>query len=268
MNLFYQCFGQPGLPVIVLLHGFLGSTGDWEPLIKALEQDHFLVALDLPGHGRSHWPVAESMTLESFAPMLEDTFIQIEKEQGVELKKLTLLGYSLGGRLAMSYASEYPGRIRQLILEGAHPGLVQHSERMDRYYSDRYWAERLLADPLADVLADWYRQPVFQDLEPEAVHRLIDLRSGQNGRHLASALLSFSLSVQPDYRTSLSNSCYPVHYFCGEKDQKFSRLGQALLQSGCIYGLHVIAESGHNIHQGRPDAMAARIRELTGVDYE
>ncbi|MFK0571662.1 2-succinyl-6-hydroxy-2,4-cyclohexadiene-1-carboxylate synthase [Endozoicomonas sp.] len=272
MNLSYHCSGAIGAPVLFLLHGFLGSADDWQPLIQALGSDYCLIAVDLPGHGSSYWEKEDAQGADYFCHRLEQTIQAIEQEQNLNLTRFSLLGYSLGGRLAMAYAIAFPDRIEQLILEGAHPGLVNEQEKECRYQSDLEWARRFNQEPVAEVLRDWYKQPVFSDLTEDQVTSLISQRiegrSQGSGQLLAEALMGFSLSRQPDYRQAMLQIAAQVHYFHGENDQKFGQLGQQLLAEKVINSVQPIARCGHNIHREQPEAMAGLLRKLSGVRYE
>ncbi|WP_257285300.1 2-succinyl-6-hydroxy-2,4-cyclohexadiene-1-carboxylate synthase [Endozoicomonas sp. SESOKO1] len=268
MSLSYYCSGDINAPAVVLLHGFLGSASDWRSLLALLKDDYHLITVDLPGHGSSQWLEEDSQGADYFCHRLEQTIQAIEQAEGISLKRLNLLGYSLGGRLSMAYTIAFPERVGKLILEGAHPGLVSEQERSERYQSDLQWARRFRQEPVADVLWDWYKQPVFSDLEDSQVLSLIDERSQGSGLLLADALMAFSLSKQPDYRRALTrikadSPLSPrVHYFHGENDHKFAQLGQYLLVEHVVYRVHPVTGCGHNVHREQPEAMARLLRAL------
>lgn len=256
MKLAAHCRGNPALTPLVLLHGFMGSADDWQPLVPFLQNHFYLVMIDLPGHGDNLALLETEDNFSAFAEALKDTL----GKQG--LAACMILGYSLGGRLAMAFARDYPEYILKLLLEGAHPGLQNETERQLRQDSDRQWAERFSCEPVAEVLQDWYQQPVFSDLNAVQRERLIELRKNQSGKELAQVMMKFSLSAQPDFRPVLKQCQCPVHYFYGEQDAKFKGLGQSLLAESCLSGLHRIDGSGHNIHREQPEALAAAILNL------
>lgn len=266
-DLAYQCYGAVGAPVLLMLHGFLGRAGDWQPLMARLQDDFYLIAIDLPGHGSSPWTVADARGADYFCHRLERTVQTIEQLPDMNPAPFTLLGYSLGGRLAMAYALAYPRRIERLILEGAHPGLTSGQEKADRYRSDLKWARRWQQEPVAQVLGDWYKQPVFADLDEDQVRSLIHERSNGCGMSLAEAMMSFSLAKQPDYRRALvglradSQFSFPVHYVYGANDFTFGQLGQRLLAERVIDSVHPVPGCGHNVHRQQPEAMARLLRE-------
>src|SRR5699024_8653544 len=114
-------------PVLVLLHGFTGSKQTWKNFTEAWQDRFTLVIVDLPGHGDTP-PFSHSM--HDLVEQLHDFFKQLN------LTKFHLLGYSMGGRIALSYANVYPEQIQSLILESASPGLKDEEERKERRESD------------------------------------------------------------------------------------------------------------------------------------
>ena len=254
-----QCFGSKSLPALVMLHGFLGSHEDWLSLVPELENRVHLVMIDLPGHGCS--PFIPGLDFIKFADVLEQTVSELE------LKQFSLLGYSLGGRLAMSYGSQFPDRLDNLILEGSHPGLLNQDEQQVRLASDQRWADRFISEPVTHVLSDWYQQPVFADLTDSQRQNLIEVRSSQKGADLGEAMMAFSLGRQPDFRSSLRDAEFPVHYLYGERDSKFGALGCHMNEIGCLTSLQCVAGSGHNVHREKPVAFSRCILPLIGADH-
>ena len=256
-----------------MLHGFLGSAADWSVLITLLKDDFFLIAVDLPGHGASQWQEQDDRGGQYFCRRLEQTMRAVACDHKLAPSFcFSVLGYSLGGRLAMVYASAYGDRIERLFLEGAHPGLVSEQARQERYQSDLHWASRFACDPLTQVLYDWYQQPVFADLNERQTEVLIAQRSGVNGSLLAKVMMAFSLSRQPDYRPDLVRlrvECQcPIHYVHGFRDHKFARLGQQLLAESAVDTVDSVSQCGHNVHRQQPEAMAQLLCVLSGVRNE
>ncbi|MGL5310868.1 MAG: alpha/beta fold hydrolase, partial [Plesiomonas shigelloides] len=184
---------EQGKPWLVWLHGFLGNGDDWQAVTGQLA-DYPLLTVDLPGHGGSTGFSVRSMA--EVNRLLTATLAA----QGIH--DYWLIGYSMGGRIAAYHATQTangqpPQGLRGLILEGAHPGLPQEEQCLGRWYHDRRWAERFRREPLADVLRDWYRQPVFADLNPTQRSELQQRRAANDGRALAMMLEGSSLGRQP-----------------------------------------------------------------------
>ena len=221
--------GQPGYPWLVFLHGFSGDRNEWRKVGDAFPAWPRLY-LDLPGHGGS-----ADIAVQDFA--------------GVNiLLQATLNSY---------FASQPRAGMRGLIVEGGHPGLQDAEARQARRSNDSAWAERFHREPLEQVFADWYQQPVFASLNAAQRESLVALRSRNNGATLAAMLQATSLAAQADLRASLQARDFPFHYLCGERDAKFRAIAQTLAAD-----LHLIHHAGHNAHRDNPAAVIACLAQI------
>ena len=240
--------GQPGHPWLVFLHGFSGDCREWLTVGQAFGA-YSRLYIDLPGHGGS-----AHITVNHFADVSE---LIKNTLNSYNILKYWLVGYSLGGRIAMTFASQVSAGLCGMVIEGGHPGLDDDNERRLRRRADAIWAQRFRHEPLPQVFADWYQQPVFVSLDAQQRTTLIDLRSHNNGAALAAMLQATSLAEQADLRASLRNRTYPFHYLCGEYDRKFRAIAQALDAT-----THLINHAGHNAHRENPDAVVACLAQF------
>jgi len=208
-----------GVP-LVFLHGFLGCSADWKEVVSYLPSWPCF-GVDLPGHGTS-----------PFFPVFD--FIS-------PAPKFHLIGYSMGGRLALRYALDHPERIEQLFIASAHPGLATSEERKKRLENDARVAKELLELPIDEFLKRWYDQPLFKRYKPD-----LSMRRKQNILALASTLIHYSLGNQPILR--VKNAVYIV----GEKDERY----RALHPEGIL-----VMESGHVVHLENPKDFAQIIAD-------
>ncbi|MGL9773775.1 MAG: hypothetical protein ACR5LG_07225 [Sodalis sp. (in: enterobacteria)] len=119
------------------------------------------------------------------------------------------------------------------------------------------WARRFAGGPLAAVLADWYRQPMFSDVTPTQRADLMRLRADNRGAGIAAILMAGSLGRQADLLAPLRRLTLLFGYLCGVRDAKFSAVDeQARLP------WWPIPAAGHNAHRGNPQAFAARLLSL------
>lgn len=242
---------------LVLLHGLLGDAEDWRPVIQALAgiECH---ALDLPGHGRNQ-AVRVSGFDEAHRWLCDELATR-------DIAHYRLVGYSLGGRLALHHASHSPAGLQALLLENCHPGLPE-AKRAARLLHDELWASRFEHEPLPRVLADWYRQGVFADLDEEARARQAARRLGNQGPAVAAMLRATSLGRQPDLAPWLGETRLPVHWVSGNRDHKFHALACQLVKQGCNIK-HLALDGGHNLHAGQPDTFARLLREWVNQPEE
>nr|WP_207117407.1 2-succinyl-6-hydroxy-2,4-cyclohexadiene-1-carboxylate synthase [Klebsiella aerogenes] len=233
---------------MVFLHGFSGDRDEWRTVGEAFPAWPRLY-LDLPGHGGSADIAVDGFT--GVSELLQATL------NSYNILDYWLVGYSLGGRVAMNFACQPRAGLRGLIVEGGHPGLQDEASRQARLINDSAWAERFRREPLAQVFADWYQQPVFASLNAAQRASLVALRRRNNGATLAAMLEATSLARQADLRPSLQARDFPFHYLCGERDAKFRAIAQALAAD-----THIIHHAGHNAHRDNPEAVIACLAQI------
>ncbi len=129
INLYYESSGS-GQPVI-LLHGGLGSTEMFAAIAPALAQTHQVIAVDLQGHGRTA-DIDRPMTYEAMA----DDIAALIGALGLE--QVDIMGYSLGGGVALQTAIRHPEVVRKLVLvstpfrqDGWYPEVLQGMATMN-----------------------------------------------------------------------------------------------------------------------------------------
>ena len=116
---------------LLLLHGFTGDATSWPDLVSDMSDSLRPICLDILGHGKSDKP--ESVSSYHMPAVAADIIDLLEQ---LNIAQSHLLGYSLGGRLALFLALRYPERFMSLLLESASPGLADESERADRRRRD------------------------------------------------------------------------------------------------------------------------------------
>ncbi|OOF50500.1 2-succinyl-6-hydroxy-2,4-cyclohexadiene-1-carboxylate synthase [Rodentibacter genomosp. 1] len=237
---------------IIFLHGLLGTSSDWQKVIENLPHFH-CVSVDLPFHGK-----AKETTVQSFNDTAE--YLSQKIQSAVKNEPYFLVGYSLGGRIAMHYALQAyveKGNLQAIILEGANLGLKTEEEKQVRWQNDTHWAMRFTHEPPENVLEDWYQQPVFSHLTAHQRTTLVEKRKANCGANIGKMLLATSLAKQPNFRDKVRSSSLPFFYFCGEQDLKF----QALAHSEQL-NLTSIPNAGHNAHSENPLLFAHKLEKL------
>jgi pimeloyl-ACP methyl ester carboxylesterase len=130
----YREAGDQGLPVVLLIHGITCSSANWDPVIPALAEHAHVIAPDLLGHGDSDKPAGD-YSLGAFASGLRDLLDCLGHE------RVTIVGHSLGGGVAMQFAYQYPERCERVVLVSSG-GLGQEVS----------WALRAATLPGADLV--------------------------------------------------------------------------------------------------------------------
>ncbi|WP_274307805.1 2-succinyl-6-hydroxy-2,4-cyclohexadiene-1-carboxylate synthase [Solibacillus daqui] len=260
INVFVEEVNPQGTKTLVLLHGFTGSTKTWQHVVQALPQSIRCVMVDLIGHGGTSAPEnIETYSMAFQVDVLHALFQQLN------LQKFTLLGYSMGGRVALSYAVEFPVRIEQLLLESASPGLQKPEERVARKQADDQLAENILQNGMVSFVDKWESIPLFASqklLTSEVQQEIRTERLLQRAIGLANSLRGMGTGVMPNLWDDLATLPIAVTLLTGELDEKFVALNQKM-QNSLIHAKHLtIPAVGHAIHVENPLKFATIVEEM------
>ena len=241
--------GDSGGPGVLLLHGFAGSSDDWREVSDALIAARFrVVAVDLPGHGRTLVPAGTALARISAAETALDLVALLDQ---LGLERAHWVGYSMGGRLALAAALAHPERVDTLTLESVAPGLADEAERAERLRSDEALAASIEARGVEWFASTWEALPIFasQQRLPEAVRADLAARRRRNDpAGLAASLRAVGQGAIPDAGDRLASFPRPVLLVTGEYDTKYVRLA-ASMASRFPIPLHlVVPGAGHNVH--------------------
>lgn len=258
--------GNVNLPTIVLLHGFTGSTATWQELIEQFKGRFRTVAIDLTGHGKTAMP--EDVARYSMTQQVEDLEALCE---ALSLKRFTLLGYSMGGRVALAYAVNYPRRVSSLVLESASPGLKTAEERANRQVADSLLADRIVAGGLPAFVEFWERIPLFDSQRVLSEEKKVAIRTerlSQNEKGLANSLRGIGTGSQPSYWQQLHALNLVILLITGELDTKFVNIAREMMGYFSNARHETIAHVGHAIHVENPAVFATMVEEhiLNGVN--
>ncbi len=230
---------------LVCFHGFSESGSTWDG-IKV--QGYRLIRIDSMGHGRS----ARPMELQPYEllQMLSDLHKVIYAVAG---ERYALMGYSMGARLALLYALEYPHEVTHLILESGSVGIEDEGGRQDRYVADQGLAERIRAHDITWFSETWAKLEIFRTQQglPTKVQQQIRGRRLLNSPHaLAFTLEGSGQGTMPYVGHRLSELTMPICYISGELDAKYTAIGAKYF--GDVH--RIVPQVGHNVHVEAPEA--------------
>ncbi|GAB4072749.1 2-succinyl-6-hydroxy-2,4-cyclohexadiene-1-carboxy late synthase [Barrientosiimonas marina] len=241
----YESYGE-GEP-IVLLHGFTGSADTWDNLVHDLQNLYQLITLDLPGH--RYMKQGSVKTIEAFCHDLTGLLDQLG------LSQVHLIGYSMGGRTALSFAILYPDRVASLILESGSPGLAQETERAARRQQDDRLANYIEQEGLEAFVAYWESLPLFasqKQLSEPVRDKIRAERLSHVPEGLSQSLRYMGTGVQPSWWEALPQLRRPVLLLSGEWDQKFVELNQKMATKLPAVQHKIVYKAGHAIHVEQP----------------
>ena len=202
-------------PSFTFLHGFLGCPQDWDPITTDF----------------SH-PFT--------APSLED----IKVTEGS-----ILVGYSMGGRVALTLAAEAPDKFAGLILISTHPGIPDEQKPLRRAF-EAQWLRVFRTMPRQKALDLWYAQKLFDNLRtlpayPEMLQRRLSYPSSHE------LLSRYSLADQPNYFENLPD--LPITYIYGEKDRKYANIAKRLKEKYPRVQITGVPDASHSLHIEQPE---------------
>jgi 2-succinyl-6-hydroxy-2,4-cyclohexadiene-1-carboxylate synthase len=235
---------------LLLLHGFTGSVRSWDEVRPDLAQSARVIAVDLIGHGLTASPDDyRRYTLEWSARDL------VALLDALEVETVDVAGYSMGGRVALHFATSYPERVGGLILESASPGIEDETERQRRILSDEALAQRILGRGIEAFVDEWERQPL---LEP-APHVSAERRAAQHAQRLdnrplglANSLRGMGAGQQFPLWSSLPDLRLPVALIVGERDARYRDIALRMRERLPAATLWTVPDAGHTVHLDQP----------------
>ena len=226
----------------------MGSSADWTPIVRDLEDGFHCLTVDLPGHGQSLDQPEEAYSVEGAT----EAVVEVLGAEGIS--SCTIIGYSMGGRVALSLALRYSDRVDRLVLESASPGLRTEAKRAERRDVDAKRAARIEKD-LEAFLADWYRLPLFGSLaRHDLIGEMVETRSENDPDELARALRGLSPGQQVSLWNRLGEINCPTLVLTGVLDDKYTAITKKAAARIETARRVVIPEAGHNVHAEHPSA--------------
>ena len=249
---------NPSAPSLLALHGFTGSGEDFGQLRQALPAGEFSwIRPDFMGHGKSDAPdVVDPYQLPAVLRLIDQA-----RSLAPDPDKVILLGYSMGGRLALQYL--HHARPMPAILIGASPGLDNREERAARRASDRVWME-LLDESMEGFCRKWEAQPLIEPqtrIEEPFRTSLAARRRGNSPSGLQNSLAACGTGVIPSLWNHLEK--LPGLVLChGSMDTRFRDIAHLMRKANPAFSVHEIPASGHAPHLENPAALAALLQGL------
>ena len=241
--------GEQANGSIVFLHGFTHTGASWDQVIGLLPAGTRALAPDIRGHGSA----SEAQPV--------DLVHVIDDLEAIAPERFALVGYSMGGRIAL-HAALSPAlreRITRLILIGASPGIADRAQRAQRCADDERLAAELEHDTIEQFAQRWAQTPVLagQPAEVLAAVHADRLRSTAPG--LAGALRGLGTGALASLWERLGEIDLPTALVAGERDRKFRAIAEQMSARIGGAATALIPNAGHAAHLENPAAVAALI---------
>lgn len=167
-----------------------------------------------------------------------------------------VVGYSLGGRIALHAAVREPERFAALALVGATAGIEDDEERRERAHADDELAAWMEASSIEDVVAAWEELPIFDTQPPAVVEAQRPGRLTHDPRRLATLLRSASPGRLEPLWSRLPELKMPILTVAGELDERYAALAPRMGNAA------IVPDAGHAAHLEQPERVAALLREF------
>jgi pimeloyl-ACP methyl ester carboxylesterase len=238
---YLEQWGDPDNPSVILVHG-LGNNGarDWQHLAPLLSKQFHVITFDLPGLGRS------SKLNQLYSPDNYARFVDWVAKNYAD-NPFILIGHSMGGNIALDYASQYPAKVKQLILMDA-AGIL-HRTSFSKHLIDDFkpvWWMHLI--PSSEQLTQMLGFGIEDyDKFPFAINLILSTKFGRR-KFLGSDPIKIAglAMVQKDFSGQLEQVTMPTLLIWGGKDTiaplRTGKMLEALLPNAT---LKIIPESQH-----------------------
>lgn len=254
---FEQC--GAGFP-LVLLHGFTGDSSTWTPFCSVWGEHSKLIIPDIIGHGKTGSP--EQINRYKIESAAKDLVCLLD---ALGIEKTDLLGYSMGGRLALTFSILYPARVRRLILESSTPGLSAKSDRQERCMKDKELAHFIRDNGIEAFVEYWENIPLFAsmaDISEDAKNAVRKQRLANCPLGLANSLLGMGTGSQPSWWDRLELLESKVLLLTGSKDLKFCGIAEKM-QKQLKHSTWVTFQNcGHAIHVEEKEKFGTIVSEF------
>ena len=229
---------------LICLHGFWGGPHDFDLFtneLNAIEGNEFKVeAQNLYAN-----KVYEELSIQQAAKYWLDCNLEPDQD-------LNVLGYSMGGRLALEAFKLKPDQFNKLILLGVHPGNLSTKDKLEKAKFDNHWIKLIESSPLEEVWQSWNELELFcgtQKVQNMGVSKL----------QLIQGLQGWSTSNQALDWGDMGPYLHKISWICGEKDHKYLKLYKNLAEQRLIQEFISISGAGHRVALTHPKALASEV---------
>ncbi len=250
-----------GTPVVIL-HGFTGSSASVEGIARGLRDRHRTLRIDFIGHGASDAPAER-------APYHFDRCVGQVAEVASQLVEgpSHLIGYSMGGRVALGLCVARPELVTSATTIGARAGFENATERAQRVRDDEALADSIERDGVPAFVARWMALPLFASQRRLGVERLTQAREQRLANHahgLANSLRAMGAGAQPPLHAQLADVGAPVRLVVGDEDECFGGIADTLAGELPHARVETIPGAGHAAHLENPEAFLKVVRAFLG----
>ncbi|MBA0556334.1 hypothetical protein Golob_026444 [Gossypium lobatum] len=260
---------------ILFLHGFLGTNEEWVPIMHAISGSARCISVDLPGHGATKIKNCgdDKAALRSLLSIEIIADLLLKLIEHLTPDKVTLVGYSMGARIALYMALKFSDKIEGAVILSGSPGLEDAVARKIRRAKDDSKARSIVTHGLQLFLNTWYSGGLWKSLRSHPYFNHIVVRRSVHDdlQGLARVLSGLSPGRQPSLWEDLKHCKVPLMLVVGENDEKFIRVAQKMWheighdRDDAVSKLHqmvVVPSCGHAVHLENPLPIIRLVRQF------
>lgn len=251
VKLAYEELGNHNNPIVIILHGFFASSRNWRQMGKKFAENYHVYLLDSRNHGSS------PHNTEMDYPLMAEDLKHFMDDH--EIQAANILGHSMGGKVAMWFAMNYPERIQNLIVADISPVTYQHN--FDRTIL------ALKSIPFEQISNRKQADDYLLTLIPELSYRQFLLQNMQ----LKDGEYSWRVDLEIFEKTAMNIVVFPsIDGLSSFNDKALFIMGgnSAYLDKQAIYTsfpnarLVILQDANHWLHVDQPDAFYTQITEF------
>ncbi len=251
VKLAFEEFGDPGNSPLIILHGFFASSRNWRQIAQRLANRFHVYMPDIRNHGASpHHPLMDY-------PVMMADLLQFIDDRGLDT--VSVLGHSMGGKIAMWLALTHPDRVNKLIVADIAPVSYKHS------FDNTVLALKAL--PLAEISNRKQAETLLAPRIPELSYRQFLLQNLvlKDGKYCWRLDLDIFQRMAPNI-AAFPNADHLAPFtgkalFIAGGDSDFVQL-EAINSLFPTAALSTIADAGHWLHVQQPDAFTALVESF------
>lgn len=225
--------------MIWAIPGFLGLPSDW----------NFLRLKQIAG---VDWQTVYLKNLSDWGAQFNRRIASEENNPSI------LMGYSLGGRLALHALLDNPRQWKGAIIISAHPGLCDPGEKIKRIEHDQQWAARFETEEWTSLMKAWNGQDIFSK---DLFHFERNEQDYQRNQ-LSQVLRQGSLGIQEDLRQQIKELKIPLLWITGSDDLKYSQIAKTLSFSNHHSRWEKIPNAGHRAPWAQPIIFESLLKQF------
>lgn len=258
---FYKYEERGSRHTLVLIHGFGGSSADWEPFVEVLGEKQNYLLIDLPGCGQSEFTSDSAFyTFEGLGGLISSLI------DCLSIKSPVICGYSAGGRLVYYITAHNLVKSQAgFVAISTTPGIPDEAMRQDRREGDIHHAKMIAEHGIDEWVENWLNLDLFEGLKylsPEFNEEYRKRRLKNNTEVLQKYLLHSGLGIQEPLQPELRKTTVPGLLISGGNDEKYCEIGNRVIRLNNKFKHFVIEGAWHTLYLEKPEETARLIENF------